>query len=127
MPPEIVGLPTWMLNGLSISGLVLFIIVGLSTSRLWTKQQVELLNQAHAREVGNIKERYELHIRRTVELYEGRVTDAVRREQEWHAVADKWQEVARVMSDAIEPMQEQSLTALTILQTWQGNRQGRRT
>jgi transposase len=138
MPPEVAGLPTWVLNGLSVGGLVMFILVGLATSRLWTRHQVDLLTTQHQREssnlvtqhereMTNLRDRYENHIQRTVDLYQGRVEDAIRREQEWHQVADKWQQVATLLSDSIDPLHEQSKTMMTILQTWQvANRQGRR-
>ena len=128
VPPDILGMPTWILNGLSVTGLVAFILAGLATSRLWTRHQVQLLTQAHEREVENVKARYELHIERTIELYKGRVDDAVRREQEWHDVADRWQKVAEMLGDSVNPLLEQSQTTLAILQAWQAaaNRPGRR-
>jgi hypothetical protein len=130
VPPEIAGLPTWALNGLSIGSLVGFIIMGLATSRLWTKRQVdELVKQQerevsrtkadHDREMADTKARYETHIERTVELYKGRVEDALTREREWRDVANRWQEVSSMLSAGIEPMQEQSETILRILSAWQ--------
>lgn len=136
VPPEIAGLPTWALNGLSIGSLVGFIIMGLATSRLWTKRQVdELVKQQerevvrtkddHTREVSDTKARYEKHIERTVELYQGRVDDALTREREWRDVAHSWQNVASMLSAGIEPMQEQSETILRILQAWQAESRGK--
>lgn len=130
VPPEIAGLPTWALNGLSIGSLVGLIITGLVTSRLWTKRQVdELVKQQerevartkvdHDREMADTKARYETHLTRTVELYKGRVDDALTREREWRDVAQRWQEVASMLSAGIEPMQEQSETILRILSAWQ--------
>jgi transposase len=130
VPPEIAGLPTWALNGLSIGSLVGFILVGLGTSRLWTKSQVDIvradhtkavedLNKVHDREVGDLKARYETHLTRTVELYKGRVEDALTREREWRDVAQQWQQVAGMLGQGIEPMQEQSETILRILEAWQ--------
>jgi hypothetical protein len=130
VPPEIAGLPTWALNGLSIGSLVMFILVGLGTSRLWTKNQVDImradhtkaiadLNKVHDREVADLKDRYETHITRTVELYKGRVEDAREREGQWRDVAQQWQSVSAMLGQGIEPMQEQSETILRILQAWQ--------
>lgn len=137
VPPEIAGLPTWALNGLSIGSLVSLIIMGLVTSRLWTKRQVdELIKQQerevartksdHEREITDMKSRFEMHISRTVELYQGRVEDALTRERDWRDVATSWQGVASMLSAGIEPMQEQSETILRILQAWQAEsrRQG---
>jgi hypothetical protein len=141
VPPEIAGLPTWALNGLSIGGLVMFILMGLATSRLWTKSQVDIvradhtkavddLNKVHDREIADMKARYELHIERTVEQYKGRVVEAVSREEQWREVAFKWQAVAEMLSSGIEPMQDQSAATLAILQAWQSSsfpRPGKRT
>src|SRR6185295_12632097 len=91
VPPEIAGLPTWALNGLSIGGLVMLILMGLFTSKLWTKRQVDELVKQHEREVNathaqHVREteatiaRYETHLTRTIELYQGRVDDALTRE-----------------------------------------------
>jgi len=130
------GLPTWFPNVLSVGGLLTLIVGGLFTSRLWTAKQVEWvkdeLTKTHDREVTNLKERYDTHLTRTVELYQGRIDDAIRREQDWKATAQQWQEVAEKLADAIEPMQEQSATALALLQSLQvgsrhQNRPGRRT
>jgi hypothetical protein len=137
VPPEIAGLPTWALNGLSIGSLVSFIILGLATSRLWTKRQVDELvkqheretktiGENHTREMNDVKARYETHINRTVELYQGRVDDALTRERErldevkeWREIARSWQGTAELLSAGIEPMQEQSETSLRILQALQ--------
>jgi hypothetical protein len=137
VPPEIAGLPTWALNGLSIGSLVGLIITGLVTSRLWTKRQVdELVKQQerevsriavdHTREMDATKARYETHLNRTVELYQGRVNDALAREQErrgemaeWRDIARQWQVTAEMLAQGIEPMQEQSETTLRILEAWQ--------
>jgi hypothetical protein len=130
VPPEIGGLPTWALNGLSIGGLVSFILMGLATSRLWTKRQVDELTKQHEREVVNLvkqhdrevtdlKARYETHISRTVELYQGRVEDARTREIEWRDVALKWQAVADMLGQGLEPLQDQGETMLRLLQAWQ--------
>lgn len=147
VPPEIAGLPTWALNGLSIGGLVIFILTGLATARLWTKGQVDRVFKEHDREVANLKashdrevenlknqssrevknltDRYETHLKRTVELYQGRVDDARSHETEWREVAARWQSVAEMLGAGIEPMQEQSATTLQILQAWQaGSRKG---
>lgn len=130
VPPEIAGLPTWVLNGFSIGGLVAFILTGLVTSRLWTKSQVDKMNEQHerenanmiaqhAREIANMKERYETHLSRTVEMLQSRAEDAVRREEEWRGVAEKWQVAATTLGDSVDGMQEQSLTILGILQEMQ--------
>lgn len=108
VPPELAGLPTWALNGLSVGSLVMFIVVGLVTSRLWTKSQVD-----------NVITRYETHLKRTIELYQGRVDDSNRREQEWREIAQKWQTTAETLSRSLEQVQEQSATSLAILQAWQ--------
>jgi hypothetical protein len=119
IPPEIAGLPTWLLNGLSIASLVMLIIISLSTSRLWTKRQVDEMVKQHEREVKDMKERYELHLTRTVELLEKRADDARTRENEWRDVAIKWQSVAEMLAQGIEPLQDQGETMLRLLQAWQ--------
>lgn len=119
IPPEIAGLPTWALNGLSVGGLVIFILTGLVTSRLWTKSQVDKMTAQHEREVANMEKRYETHLTRTVELWQGRTEDAVRREEEWRGVAEKWQEAATTLSTSVGDMQEQSTTILGIVQEMQ--------
>lgn len=133
VPSEIAGLPTWALNGLSVGSLVMFILAGLATSRLWTKSQVEIirtdhtgaitqLNKQHDREVEDLKARYEKHIERTVELWQGRTNDALTRESEWREVALRWQAVSELLSSGIEPMQEQSAATLEIMRAWQAAR-----
>lgn len=130
VPPEIAGLPTWALNGLSIGSLVGLIITGLVTSKLWTKRQVDELVKQHEREVTNLvrqhdrevtdlKTRYDTHITRTVELYQGRVEDARTREVEWREIAMKWQAVADMLGQGLEPLQDQGETMLRLLQAWQ--------
>lgn len=135
-PSDVVaGLPTWVPDVLSVGGLITLIVGGLATSKLWTKAQVdwikEELTKSHDREIANLKERYDTHLTRTVELYKGRVEDAVRREGEWRSTAQTWQGVAEKLADGIEPMQEQSATTLAVLQSLQAgarqNRPGRRT
>jgi transposase len=130
VPPEIAGLPTWALNGLSVGSLVMFIVVGLGSARLYTKRQVDDLTKQHEREVTNLvkqhdrevddlKARYESHISRTIELYQGRVEDARTREVEWRDVAMKWQAVADMLGQGLEPLQDQGETMLRLLQAWQ--------
>jgi uncharacterized membrane-anchored protein YhcB (DUF1043 family) len=130
VPPEIAGLPTWVLNGLSVGGLVMFIVMGLATSRLYTKRQVDeqvkqherevdRLTVQHDREVEDLKTRYETHINRTVELLNGRVDDALTREKDWKEVARQWQTVSETLASGLEPLQEQSETMLRLLQAWQ--------
>jgi hypothetical protein len=119
VPPEIGGLPTWLLNGLSIASLVSLIIISLFTSRLWTKRQVDEMVKQHEREVQDLKDRYEKHISQTVELLTGRADDARTREQEWHDVATKWQAVAEMLASGLEPLQDQGETMLRLLQAWQ--------
>jgi hypothetical protein len=152
VPSEIAGLPTWALNGLSIGSLVLLIIGGLASSRLWTKSQVDIiradhtkaitdlnkvhdrqisdLNKVHDREVTDAKQRFETHFNATVEQYKSRVAEAVSRENDWRDVSRRWQSVAEMLSSGIEPMQEQSTAVLAILQAWQAaaiQRPGRKT
>lgn len=130
VPPEIAGLPTWAVNGLSVGSLVGVIITGLLTSKLWTKSQVDIvradhtkaigdLNKVHDREVTDLKARYESHINRTVELYQGRVDDALTREREWRDVARQWESVATMLSQGMEPLQDQSEAMLRIVTAWQ--------
>lgn len=137
VPSEIAGLPTWALNGLSIGGLVSFIFIGLATSRLYTKRQVDDLNKQHEREVANLvkqhdrevadlKARYETHLTRTVDLYQGRVEDARSREMEWRDVAGKWQSVSEMLASGLDPLQEQGETMLRVLQAWQSEASRRR-
>jgi hypothetical protein len=125
VPPEIAGLPGWALNGLSIGGLVSFIVMGLATSRLYTKRQVDEQTKQHEREIVDMKARYETHITRTVELYQGRVDDALTREREWRDVARQWQATADILGRGLEPLQEQSETMLRVLQAWQSEAQRR--
>lgn len=130
VPPEIPGLPTWVLNGLSIGGLVMLILTGLFTSKLWTKRQVDELTKQHEREVStltknqdraieDLKARYEAHLTRTVELLERRADEAREREQEWRDVAQKWQAVSEMLATGLEPLQDQGETMLRLLQAWQ--------
>lgn len=137
VPPEIAGLPSWAFNGLSIGGLVSFILMGLATSRLWTKRQVDELTKQHEREVATLtrnheqqvvdtKARYESHISSTVKMYEGRVEDARTREVEWRDVATRWQAVADMLGQGLEPLQDQSETMLRLLQAWQSESSRRR-
>lgn len=138
--PEVVaGLPTWALNGLSVGSLVTFILVGLATSRLWTKRQVDILREdhktaqdgeraEHRATVEIMKDRYEKHLERTVLMLTQRADDAIRREEQWHDVANRWEEVARTLGDAVGDMQESSATTLAIVQEMQRSaprRQGR--
>lgn len=130
VPPEILGMPTWAINGLTVGSLVSFILLSLATSRLWTKRQVDELTRQHEREVTtltknhdrqveDLKSRYEMHINRTVELLEKRADDARTRENEWRDVAQKWQTVADMLSSGLEPLQDQGETMLRLLQAWQ--------
>lgn len=130
VPPEIAGLPTWALNGISIGSLVMFILTGLATSKLWTKRQVdELVKQHereqqrmqadHTREMVEVKARYETHITRTVELYQGRVDDARERERDWKDVARQWESTAQLLAQGLEPLQDQGEALLRIVQAWQ--------
>lgn len=106
--PELTGLPAWILNGLSVGGLVTFIVVGLATSRLYTSRQVD-----------QMVTRYEKHLERTVALYEGRVQDANRREGEWRDVAMKFKDALEQMEGVIGPLQMESGTMLAILRQMQ--------
>lgn len=130
-PSDVVaGLPGWVPNVLSVGGLITLIVGGMATSKLWTKSQVETvtneLTKSHDREVTNLKDRYDTHLTRTVELYQGRIDDAVRREGEWRDTALTWQKVAEMLGQGIEPMQEQSAATLAVLQSLQaGARQNR--
>lgn len=122
VPPEIAGIPTWALNGLSIGGLVAMIVFSLMTDRLWTKGQVNRLIEQHRENTKLLTERYELHITRTVELWKARADDAIRRETDWAMVAKEWQKVATVLGDAIDPLNVASETTLEIvrqMQAWQ--------
>jgi hypothetical protein len=50
--PEVLGLPGgWGSNLLTVGGLITFIIVGLATSRLWTKSQVNELTTRHSEQL----------------------------------------------------------------------------
>lgn len=137
VPSEIAGLPTWALNGLSVGSLVSFILVGLATSRLWTKRQVDELTKQHEREVANLttihkqqlddlKVRFESHISSTVESYKDRVDESRTRESEWRDVANRWQAVADMLGQGLEPLQDQSETMLRLLQAWQTEASRRR-
>jgi len=136
VPPEIAGLPTWALNGLSIGGLVMLILMGLFTSRLWTKRQVDELTKQHDREVASLTsqheremkatiDRYELHLTRTVAAAEKRADDARTREDDWRGVAHKWQAVSEMLASGLEPLQDQGETMLRLLQAWQAEMQRR--
>ena len=130
VPSEIGGLPTWALNGLSIGGLVTFILVGVATSRLWTKRQVdELVKQHeaerkrtqadHEREMQNMKERYETHLTRTVDLLTKRCDDALMREKEWRDTAGQLQQAVATLADGLETLQDQGEGVLRIVTAWQ--------
>lgn len=130
VPSEIAGLPTWVLNGLSIGSLVSFILMGLATSRLWTKRQVDELTKQHEREVTNLKanqdrevkaltDRYETHLTRTVQLLTSRCDDALGREKEWREIANQLQQALGQLADGLEPLHDQSETMLRIVTAWQ--------
>lgn len=119
IPPEIGGLPTWALNGLSIGGLVAMIVTGLMTSRLWTKRQVDELVRQHDREMTDVKARYETHINQTAELNKARIDDALTREKEWKDVAQRWEATANMLAQGLEPLQDQGETLLRIVTAWQ--------
>jgi hypothetical protein len=105
---SVVGVPGWVANGASIGTLVMLIVGGLYSSKLWTKRQVDILVKQH-----------EVQMNNTVDVYKGRIEDAIRREGEWRDVATKWQDVAATYADAMDPVQEQSQTVLTIVQEMQ--------
>lgn len=130
VPSEMMGLPTWALNGLSIGSLVTFILIALSTSKLWTKRQVDELTKQHEREVTNLKanqdremrattDRYENHLTRTVELLTSRCDDALGREKEWREIATQLQQTVAALADGLEPLHDQSETMLRIVTAWQ--------
>lgn len=118
VPPDW-GMPGWVDDWLSISGLVAFVIVGLSTSRLWTKRQVDELIRQHDREVQDLKDRYEKHISRTIEMWQGRTNDALEREREWRDAARQWEATASMLSHGLEPLQDQGEAMLRIVSAWQ--------
>jgi amino acid permease len=126
VPPEVAGLPTWALNGLSIGSLVMLIIVGLVTSKLWTKSQVDNVISRYEKSIEDLKQRYETHLQRTVALYEGRVNDSLQREKEWREIALQWQATVDRLTDGVEGIQEHSATSLAILQSWQVESRQRR-
>lgn len=116
---SVAGVPVWAANGLSIGALVMLIIGGLVTSKLWTKRQVDELVKQHDTQMKNTTTNHTAAIANLVELYKGRVDDAIRREGEWRDVATKWQSVVETYADALDPVQEQSQTVLTIVQELQ--------
>jgi hypothetical protein len=107
-PETVTGLPAWLLDGLGVGSLVMFIVVGLATSRLYTSRQVDQMIA-----------RYEKHLERTVALYEGRVQDATRREGEWRDVAMTFKAALEQMEGVIGPLQAESGTMLAILRQMQ--------
>lgn len=130
VPSEIAGLPSWALDGLSIGGLVSFILVGLATSRLWTKRQVDIVREDHTkavtelvkqhdREIANQKDRYEIHLTRTVDILTKRCDDALGREKEWREIATQLQQALGQLADGLEPLHDQSETMLRIVTAWQ--------
>lgn len=119
VPAEIAGLPTWALNGLSIGGLVMMILIGLFTSKLWTKRQVDELTKQHEREVANLKDRYETHLTRTVDLLTARCNDALGREKEWRDTAVQLQQAVATLADGLETLQDNSEGVLHIVRAWQ--------
>ncbi len=134
VPPELVGVPTWVLNGLSIGTLVVFILTGVATGRLWTRGQVNELIKQHdaARErqtkdntqaLADQKDRYEKHLDRTTQLLRDQVATAERRESEWRSIAGDWQKVATLLGDAIDPLHAQSEAILGIVREMQAYQQ----
>lgn len=130
VPPEIAGLPTWALNGLSIGSLVMFLVVGLATSRLYTKRQVDDLNKQHerevtnlttqhSREVTNLTTRYDSHLARTIQIYQAAVDGANDREKEWRDIARSWESTGTMLAQGMEPLQDQSEAMLRIVTAWQ--------
>ena len=126
-------------NGLSIGSLVMLIVIGLLSSKLWTWRQVDRLIKQHENAMASehtantlaqtiAKEQYETALRSHTESWKTAHADAVRREGEWRSIAMDWQKVATMMGEAIEPMHEQSATVLAIvreLQTAQARRGNR--
>jgi hypothetical protein len=98
----------WLGNTLSIGALVMLIVGGLATSRLWTKSQVNELKAQHAATLRNVEE-----------VWKARCDDAIRREGEWKTVADKWQESSTVLADGFESVNEQGQTMLAIVRELQ--------
>lgn len=119
------GVPGWVSNTISIGGLVMLIITGLITSRLWTKSQVDRLITTHDQALQAEKDNHKLALNSTIEFWKGARDDAVRREGEWREVALKWQSVVETLSDGLEPLHEQGVTMLTIVQEMQRTQRGR--
>lgn len=104
VPPEIGGIPTWILNGVGVVTLLMMTVGGLATSRLYTSRQVDQMIA-----------RYEKHLDRTVEGMQGRIDDAVRREAEWRDVAMQFKDAFQTLEATVEPMQLSNQTMLSVL------------
>jgi hypothetical protein len=138
VPPDMLGMPTWVLNGLSVGGLVMLIVFSLITDVLWTKRQVNTLiathveamtaaTKANEKALTDQKERYEKHLDRTVQLLRDQVATAERRESEWRSISGDWQKVATLLGDAIDPLHSQSEAILGIVREMQAFQQANAT
>lgn len=104
VPSEIGGMPTWILNGVGVVSLLMMVVGGLASSRLYTSRQVD-----------QIIARYDTHMARTIENMQGRIDDAVRRETEWRDVAMQFKEAFQAVEATVEPMQLSNQTMLSVL------------
>jgi hypothetical protein len=109
----------WLGNTLSIGALIMLIVGGLATSRLWTKSQVNELKSQHTAAMLNAETQHAATLRNVEQVWKARCDDAIRREGEWKAVADKWQQSSTVLADGFEAVQEQGSTMLTIVRELQ--------
>ena len=109
----------WGGNVVSVSALVGLIVVGLATSRLYTKSQVDDLKAQHAKALEELRVAHKVALDNVVETWKANRDDAVRREGEWRGVATDWQRVATTLSNGLEPLQEQGETMLTIVRELQ--------
>lgn len=105
----------WVPTTLSVSGLVAFIVIGLATSRLYTKSQVDQLKTDHTTAMKAKDDAHALAITTLNEAWRANRDDAVRREGEWRGVADRWEGIAATLADGLDPLHEQGQTLLTVL------------
>lgn len=112
-------LPGWGLNTLSVGSLIVTILAGLLSSKLWTSAQVTRLIQQQDAATKAQTDAHAAAMSTNNEVWRALRDDAIRREGEWRTVATEWQKVATTLADGLDPLHEQGQAMLTIVQELQ--------
>lgn len=92
IPTDLLG---WVPQALGVTAILGFLVVGFAKSFLWTRPQVvELAN------------RFEAHVKSIEAGANGRVADALKREQEWREVAETTLETNQKLAEQVEALIE---------------------